>query len=126
MQAEEQQRLEVFLQWLTRHLSDSLYVGAPHARRHFALRGLHIVLSAFQHDHWLAQPLDGGSGAAGEAALRVALRRHGRDTDALRQLDTAAAVSARRFQPFAPEIHSAGLVQVRSISQHAQRAACSL
>jgi len=94
MQAEEQQRLEVFLQWLTRHLSDSLYAGAPHARRHFALRGLHIVLSAFQHDHWLAQPLDGGS--------------------------------ARRFQPFAPEIHSAGLVQVRSISQHAQRAACSL
>eukprot|EP00892_Ulva_mutabilis_P007743 jgi/Ulvmu1/5340/UM022_0134.1 len=110
--AAEQARLQTFLQWLMQHLCDSLYAGAPHARRHFALRGLHILLAAFQHDRWLARPLS-GDGRTDDGALRAALHeRHKRDTDALRQLDTAATVSARRFQPFVPEIHSAGLVQV--------------
>lgn len=115
VQAAAQERLEAFLQWLTRHLCDSLYAGAPHARRHFAVRGLHIVLAAFQHDGWLARPLHGADGGDGDGALRAALQqRHRRDTDALRQLDTAAAVQLCRFQPFAAEVFGPGLVQVLS------------
>lgn len=104
------------MQWLTQHLCDSMFPDAPHARRHFAARGLHIVLDAFQHDRWLKAPLCGGGAgdAADDAALRAALRkRHKRDTDALRQLDTAATVQLRRFQPFPTGALGPELVQVR-------------
>jgi hypothetical protein len=43
--------MQSFMQWLTQLCCDSLYPGAAHARCHFALHMLHIVLRAFKNDN---------------------------------------------------------------------------
>ena len=53
LQTKAIRRMQTFMQWLTQLCCDNLHPGVAHARCHFAIHCLQVVLMAYADDRWL-------------------------------------------------------------------------
>lgn len=120
LQAEALGRMQSFMQWLTQLCCDSLYPGAAHARCHFAIHCLQVVLLAYQDDNWLQNPMHTSSmhtspSSAGSKAKNTGVQKKFRkDPEMLQQLPHGEGNSAlQHSDPLASCIRSSeSFVQV--------------
>lgn len=65
------ERMHAFMQWLTQMCCDSLHPGVAHARCHFAIHCLQVVLMAYAHDRWIHAEHNGSSISNGNAESKT-------------------------------------------------------
>lgn len=117
LQAEALGRIQDFMQWLTQLCCDSLYPGAAHARCHFAIHCLQVVLLCYKDDRWLHLPMHSSCGNIGSSSRNKGVQKKFRqDPEMLQHMSNADQASSQlHFDPLTPCIRSSeSFVQVQS------------
>ena len=117
LQVEALGRIQDFMQWLTQLCCDSLYPGAAHARCHFAIHCLQVVLLCYKDDGWLHHPMHATGSSKGCSTRNLEVQKKFRqDPEMMQQMTNGDKASAQlQFDPLAPCIRSSeSFVRVRA------------
>lgn len=124
LQADALARMQSFMQWMTQLCCDSLFPGAAHARCHFAIHCLQVVLLAYQDDNWVHNPMHTSYSSTNGEAQSARVQKKFRNDPAMLQLlpNGDADSTLLHFDPLASCIRSSeAFVQVTSPHKQSKR-----